>query len=34
MPLLPGKSREVVSENIRTEIKAGQPQKRKGNQNE
>lgn len=27
MPLKPGKSRKVVSENIRTEVAAGKPQK-------
>jgi hypothetical protein len=27
MPLLPGKSNKVVSENIRTEIAAGKPRK-------
>jgi len=27
MPLKPGKSKKVVSENIRTEIKDGKPQK-------
>jgi hypothetical protein len=27
MPLLPGKSRQVVSANIKTEIDAGKPQK-------
>ena len=28
MPLKRGKSRKVISQNIRTEIKAGKPQKR------
>lgn len=27
MPLKPGKSKKVVAENIRTEMKAGKPQK-------
>ena len=27
MPLKPGKSQKVVSDNIRTEMKAGKPQK-------
>jgi len=27
MPLKPGKSKKVISENIRTEMKAGKPQK-------
>jgi len=27
MPLLKGKSKEVVSQNIKTEMKAGKPQK-------
>lgn len=27
MPLKPGKSRKVISENIATEVKAGRPQK-------
>ena len=27
MPLLKGKSRKVIGENIKTEIKAGKPQK-------
>ena len=27
MPLKPGKSRKTISRNIRTEIKAGKPQK-------
>ena len=27
MPLKPGKSQKVISSNIRTEIKAGRPQK-------
>ena len=27
MPLKPGKSKKVISENIRAEIKAGKPQK-------
>lgn len=27
MPLVPGKSRKVVSENIRREMRAGRPQK-------
>lgn len=27
MPLLPGKSKKVVSQNIKTEIAAGKPQK-------
>lgn len=27
MPLKPGKTKKIISENIRTEIKAGKPQK-------
>lgn len=27
MPLKPGSSKKVISENIRTEVKAGRPQK-------
>jgi len=27
MPLKPGKSKQVISENISTEVKAGKPQK-------
>lgn len=27
MPLLPGKSKKVISQNIKTEVAAGKPQK-------